>query len=106
MSHLKSLCRSVLAAVAVALFLPAPAFAQQSAEYVIHISVDGVNASELEALIAADPGEYNSFKRLIDEGTSTFNARTDYTYTNTLPNHTSMMTARPSPGLRSSRARR
>ena len=95
MSYTKLIWRSVLAAVAVALFLPAPAFAQQSAEYVIHISVDGVNASELESLIAGDPVEYDSFKRLIDEGASTFNARTDYSRTDTLPNHTSQTTGRP-----------
>ena len=92
MSHLKSIWCFVLAAIAGVLVATSPAF---GADYVVHISVDGLNASCLEDLIAADPGEYDSFKRLIDEGASTFNARTDYTYTNTLPNHTSMTTALP-----------
>ena len=92
MSHLKSIWCFVLAAIAGVLVATSPAF---GADYVIHISVDGLNSSEFEALIAADPVEYDSFKRLIDEGASTFNARTDYEHTNTLPNHTSMTTGRP-----------
>jgi hypothetical protein len=67
-----------------------------AAEYVIHVSVDGLNASELEALIDADTlGKFDNFKRLVDEGASTFNARSDYDYTETLPNHTSIATGRP-----------
>ena len=92
--RLLSALRATLAIGLLALFSAAPAFAQ-SAEYVIHISVDGLNASELEALIEDDPDEFDSFKRLVDEGASTFNARTDYFYTVTLPNHTSMITGRP-----------
>ena len=40
-------------------------------------------------------GDYDNWKRLIDEGASTFNARTDYTHTVTIPNHASMVTGRP-----------
>jgi hypothetical protein len=32
-----------------------------------------------------------NFKRLKNEGSSTFNARADYDYTITLPNHTTMV---------------
>lgn len=64
-----------------------------AAEYVIHFSVDGLNSSILHSLI--DAGHTPNFKRLTDEGASTFNARVDYSYTNTLPNHTTMLTGRP-----------
>jgi hypothetical protein len=63
------------------------------AEHVIHISVDGLNAQMLQQLI--DDGKAPNFKRLQDEGAWTTNARTDYTQTNTLPNHTCMLTGRP-----------
>lgn len=66
------------------------------AEHVIHISVDGLNAGFLTDLLANDvAGDYANFQRFIDEGATTLNARTDYTHTNTLPNHTSMLTGRP-----------
>ncbi len=65
-------------------------------EYVIHVSIDGLTASMLEAKLAGDTAEqYAAFQRLIDEGASTFNARTDYDTTVTLPNHVGMLTARP-----------
>jgi len=68
----------------------------RAARHVIHISVDGLNALELERLLAGDgEGRFANFQRLIDEGASTFNARTDFTHTNTLPNHTCMITGRP-----------
>lgn len=67
-----------------------------SADRVIFISVDGLRADLLENLLANDTiGAYANFQRLVDEGASTFNARTDYTHTVTLPNHTSMITGRP-----------
>jgi hypothetical protein len=68
----------------------APSFA---VEYVIHISVDALNASMMQELI--DAGKAPNFKRFQDEGVWTLNARTDYTQTNTLPNHTCMFTGRP-----------
>jgi hypothetical protein len=77
----------------VALALPTAAAA---VDHVILISVDGLRADLLSDLMANDvDGDYASFQRFVDEGATTFNARTDYTYTNTLPNHTCMMTGRP-----------
>jgi hypothetical protein len=67
--------------------------ASHGAEHVIQISVDGLNAETLRSVI--DSGEAPAFQRIRDEGATTFNARTDFTHTNTLPNHTSMITGRP-----------
>jgi hypothetical protein len=64
-----------------------------AAEYVIHISVDGLHPGHLQTQINA--GLAPHFKRFQDEGAWTNNARTDYTHTNTLPNHTAMITGRP-----------
>lgn len=63
--------------------------------HVIHISIDGLRGDFLESRVENSPELYSNFKRLVDEGATTFNARTDYTHTNTLPNHTTMITARP-----------
>jgi hypothetical protein len=74
----------------------APALAAQgppAAQFVIHISVDGMGSAYLQALI--DEGQTPHFKRLQQEGVWTHNARTDFDYTITLPNHTSMVTGRP-----------
>src|SRR4051812_40568325 len=67
--------------------------AVQAAEYVIHISVDGLNSGVLQSLI--DDGKAPSFKRFEDEGAWTINARADYSFTNTLPNHVTILTGRP-----------
>src|SRR6185295_4002035 len=67
--------------------------ATPAAEYVIHISVDGLNPRVMQSLI--DAGEAPNFKRFEDEGAWTTNARSDYSFTNTLPNHTTILTGRP-----------
>ena len=64
-------------------------------EFVIHVSVDGLSGPLLQDLLADAAGDFPSFKRLADEGATTFNARTDFTHTNAPPNHTSMLTGRP-----------
>ena len=69
-----------------------------SVDYVVHISVDGIGGPYLEDLVEAaqlSGNGFENFRRLVNEGSYTFNARTDFTHTNTLPNHTSMLTGRP-----------
>ena len=61
-------------------------------DYVIQISVDGLGSPYLEALLAEDV--LPNFLRLRNEGAWTLNARTDYDFTETLPNHTTMVTGR------------
>lgn len=61
--------------------------------YVVHISVDGLKPAVLQQLLTANQAP--NFQRLINEGAWTMNARTDYDYTITLPNHTDMLTSRP-----------
>lgn len=85
----------------VLLFLALAAFSRSaaaaSAEYVIHISVDGLSASLLRGLIERDErGDFENFRRLMDEGAYTMNARADVTSNLTVPNHATMLTGRPS----------
>jgi type I phosphodiesterase/nucleotide pyrophosphatase len=63
--------------------------------HVLHISIDGLRGDLLESYLNASPLDFPNFKRFVDEGATTFNARADYTVTETLPNHTSMLTSRP-----------
>ncbi len=72
------------------------AAASERVEYVIHISVDGLRGDLLRDLIATDTtGDYEGFQRLTSEGAGTFNGRSDFTNTRTLPNHITMITGRP-----------
>ena len=72
-----------------------PAVTAQRADglttHVLVISVDGLNPAGLRTLGA---GRLPSFYRLIDDGASTLNARTEVERTETLPDHVGMVTGR------------
>src|SRR6188768_3707349 len=61
--------------------------------HVVLVSVDGLAARYLERLERAN--RVPAFARLVNNGASTKNARTDPTNTYTLPNHISMLTGLP-----------
>lgn len=62
-------------------------------EHVLLISVDGLAARYLDAALGA--GKLPGFRRLAASSGMTLDARTDVDYTNTLPNHTCMLTGLP-----------
>ncbi|MES2708674.1 MAG: alkaline phosphatase family protein [Verrucomicrobiota bacterium] len=73
----------------------APFRAGAEIKYVLHITVDGLRGDLLRGLMDTRPADYPNFRKLRDEGVSTFNARCDYDFSETLPNHCSAVTGRP-----------
>lgn len=69
--------------------------ARAEIRYVIHITVDGLRGDLLKNLIDTAPATYPNFKRFRDEGATTFNARCDFDYSETIPNHCCVVTGRP-----------
>ncbi|WP_426243539.1 alkaline phosphatase family protein [Nocardioides sp. LHG3406-4] len=69
----------------------APRAAAGSPTSVITVSIDAFNPRALRLL---GPSGAPTLHRLIDQGASTLNARTEYEMTVTLPNHTGMVTGR------------
>lgn len=88
-----------LALLLIAIPLVGHRTARAEVDYVIHISVDALRGDVLERIVANPPmpasTTYPSFRRLQTEGAFTYNARSDYNYTETVPNHISMITGRP-----------
>jgi hypothetical protein len=65
--------------------------ADDSVNFVVAISVDGLNPDAIRQLGRSGA---SAFYRLIDNGATTLNARTAYERTTTVPNHTGMVTGR------------
>ena len=65
--------------------------AGKTAKYVILVSIDGLRP---DAVTTVGREKLSNFYRFRDQGAWTDNARTDMDYTLTLPNHTTMLTAR------------
>lgn len=64
-------------------------------DHVIHVVFDGLRSDAITTLGA---NQLPNLHRMIREGSWTDNARTDYDFTNTLPNHADMLTSRPVEG--------
>lgn len=75
-------------------------------QYVIAISVDGLRGDFLQGFVDAAPAAFPNIVRLRDASAFTYNARCDYDYSETVPNHLAMVTGRPvlQPVRHSSRA--
>lgn len=71
------------------------AFCITNVTHVIHILVDGLSGIYLKKGIDENPSGFPNFGRFVREGACTFNARTDYDYTETLPDTVTTLTARP-----------
>ncbi len=69
----------------------APSADADAIDKVLAISVDGLNPDAISQL---GPSGAPAFHRMMREGASTLNARTEYEQTQTLPNHTGMLTSR------------
>jgi hypothetical protein len=80
--------------IVLAVFL-APALRATQVSYVVHMSLDGLGAKYLQFFVTNAPANFSNFNRLVVEGASTFNARCDYHYSETVPNHLTMLTGRP-----------
>jgi hypothetical protein len=61
-------------------------------DHVIHISIDGLRPDVITSL---GPSHCPNLYRMRIEGIFTDNARSDYDFTNTLPNHVCQVTSRP-----------
>lgn len=83
--------RSVVG-VFLALLFGAAGLSAQDVRCVIHVSVDGLRPDSITAL---PPSALPNFQRLRLQSVGTDNARCDFDYSITLPNHTTQLTGRP-----------
>lgn len=72
-----------------------PAVVRSEIQYVIAISVDGLRGDFLQTFIDTAPATFPNFVRLRNASAFTYNARTDYGHTATIPDHLCMLTGRP-----------
>jgi Type I phosphodiesterase / nucleotide pyrophosphatase len=86
-----------LLTLATAAFIMGPSTAPAKIQYVLHITCDGLRADALKTAMdsPANAAAYPGFRRLLAEGAGTFNARCDFDYSETIPNHTGVVTGRP-----------
>lgn len=63
--------------------------------YVIHITIDAVGGTYLSDYLSNNPSAFPNFRRLQTQGAYTFNARCDYNFSETIPDHTTIVTGRP-----------
>jgi hypothetical protein len=95
MKENRTLLWALIALVSMALTVSA------QVSYVVVISVDGLGGTYMSNLFARVDNTYPipNFKRLRNEGASTLAAHIDNNNYETLPNHTSIVTARPQLGV-------
>lgn len=63
--------------------------------HVLHITVDGLRGDTLRNALDAAPADFPAFRKLRTGGAATFEARCDFDYSETIPNHTAVVTGRP-----------
>ena len=63
--------------------------------HVVQMSLDGLASVHLRFYVTNAPDQFPNFLRLINEGASTMNARCDFEFSETVPNHATMFTGRP-----------
>ena len=78
-----------------ALCLPPTPKAEAAIQNVIAISVDGLRGDYLQTIIETTPASFPNIIRLRNSSAFTYNARCDFDYSETIPNHLSMITGRP-----------
>ena len=92
-SYARAGARGAAGALCLAAMMVSPAGAE--IRHVIHMSIDGLRGDFLRALVQEPGSRYFGFARLQREGAVTYNARCDFSYSITTPNHTGMITGRP-----------
>ena len=87
--------RPTLRLLALATFGLLPTTSRSEIQHVIAISVDGFRGDFLQTFIDGSPATFPNLVRLRNASAFTYNARCDYDYSETVPNHLAMVTGRP-----------